>query len=181
MPFRETATLHRPLSPYAATKQAGEHFVELYHSLYGLPVTIDRLFTVYGPRGRPDMAPYLFTDRIYRSLPIKVFGTDESERDYTYVGDVVQGILKSVRAPRTFRIYNIGGARRNKLHELIRCIEEQVGKRAKIIMTGKQKGDAPLTWASITRAKREIGYTPKVTLQEGIPKLVSWYLKYRAR
>jgi UDP-glucuronate 4-epimerase len=180
-PFSEEQSDLRPISPYAATKLAGELFGHTYAHLYKFPVVCLRFFTVYGPRQRPDLAIHKFVARIEQGLPIPVFGDGESGRDYTYVDDIVSGILAALdyepascgRAP--FEIFNLGNSHPVKLGELVRMLERETGKKAIIRRESMQEGDVPLTWADISKAGRLLNYQPKTGLEEGLRKFVAWY------
>jgi UDP-glucuronate 4-epimerase len=138
-------------------------------------ITCLRLFTVYGPRGRPDMAPYLFTKAIIEGTPIKQFGDGSSKRDYTYIDDIVQGILSALDKNLSFEIINLGNSSPVSLNEFISTIEEAVGKKAIKKILPMPSGDVPLTYADITKAERLLDYSPKTSLKEGIKKFVDWY------
>jgi UDP-glucuronate 4-epimerase len=180
-PFSEAETGLRPISPYAATKLAGELFCYTYAHLYKLPVVALRFFTVYGPRQRPDLAIHKFVARIEAGKPLPIFGDGETGRDYTYVDDIVAGILGALRydfastegAP--FEICNLGNSQPVKLSELVRSLEHATGKKAIIEREGLQQGDVPLTWADISKAGTLLGYRPQTSLEEGLKKFVAWY------
>jgi UDP-glucuronate 4-epimerase len=180
-PFSESQGVLRPISPYAATKLAGEMFCHTYSHLHGLPTICLRFFTVFGPRQRPDLAIHKFTARIERGEPLPIFGDGESGRDYTYVGDIVQGVLAAVdytpaeTAEAPFEVFNLGNSRPVKLNELIAALERATGKKATRVQQGEQPGDVPLTWADISKAGSLLGYKPKTTLEEGLTKFVAWY------
>lgn len=180
-PFSEKQSDLRPISPYAATKLAGELFCYTYAHLYQLPVVCLRFFTAYGPRQRPDLAIHKFTARIERGEPIPVFGDGETGRDYTYVDDIVAGVVESLDYKFSsgnavpFEIFNLGNSHPVKLNELVRMLEEAIGKKANIQREDMQQGDVPLTWADISKAERLLHYQPKTTLEEGLKKFVSWY------
>lgn len=175
VPYREDARTDRPLSPYAATKKMAEVLLYTYHYLYGLSATILRFFTVYGPRGRPDMAVYLFTDWIARDQPVRLFGDGTQGRDYTYVTDTVSGIVAALDHPGGFNTYNLGNSNPHSNSRLISIIEREMGKKATIEMREYPSSDPPLTSADITRARRELGYDPQVPLEEGVRRFVEWY------
>ncbi len=180
-PFSEKQPDLRPISPYAATKLAGELFCYTYAHLYQLPVVCLRFFTVYGPRQRPDLAIHKFTARIERGEPISVFGDGETGRDYTYVDDIVTGVLESLDykfSPGSgvpFEIFNLGNSQPVKLKDLVRLLEDATGKKANIQRKDMQPGDVPLTWADISKAGRLLDYHPKTSLEDGLRKFVSWY------
>ena len=178
VPFSEDMALPQTLSPYAATKLAAEHLCGSYSHLYKLPVVVMRFFTVYGPAQRPDLAIYKFTDSIYRGRPIQQYGDGSTRRDYTYVDDIVQGVLGALKYRRTpFEIFNLGENQTTTLSDLIGSIENALGKRAIIEHLPEQQGDMPLTCADIDKARALIGYHPRVRISDGIPKFVDWYLK----
>jgi UDP-glucuronate 4-epimerase len=175
VPYREDARTDRCLSPYAATKKMAEVLLYTYHYLYGLPTTILRFFTVYGPRGRPDMAVYLFTDWIARDMPVLLYGDGSQGRDYTYVSDTVAGILAALDRPSGYQIYNLGNSRPQTNAHLIEIIEGELGKKARIEKRDYPSVDPPLTCADITRARADLGYNPQVPLEEGVKRFVAWY------
>jgi len=175
IPFSETDDVNKPISPYAASKRACELFCFTYHHLFNLKITCLRFFTVYGPRGRPDMAPYLFTKAIIEGTPIKQFGDGSSKRDYTYIDDIVQGVLSALDKNLNFEIINLGNSSPVSLNEFISTVEEAVGKKATKKILPMQPGDVPITYADITKAKRLLNYSPKTSLKEGIKKFVDWY------
>jgi UDP-glucuronate 4-epimerase len=178
VPFSEDLALPQTLSPYAATKLAAEHLCGSYSHLYNLPVVVMRFFTVYGPAQRPDLAIYKFTDCIYHGRPIQQYGDGTTRRDYTYVDDIVQGVLGALKYRRTpFEIFNLGENQTTTLSDLIASIENALGKRAIIEHLPEQQGDMPLTCADIDKARTLLGYHPRVKISEGIPKFVDWYLK----
>jgi UDP-glucuronate 4-epimerase len=170
-----------PISPYAATKRAGELLCATYHRLYGLEVSCLRFFTVYGPRQRPDLAIHRFTRLIEAGQAIPVFGDGTTQRDYTYVDDILDGILRALSAGTGYRIYNLGESRTVSLNELIRLIEENLGRKARIERHPLQPGDVPRTCADISRARSELGYNPSVPMEEGIRRFVAWYRSQAGR
>ncbi len=177
IPFREDVPLPQTISPYAATKLAGEHLCSNYAHLYNLQVVCLRFFTVYGPRQRPDLAIHQFTRRIQRGLPIQQFGDGLTRRDYTYVDDTIQGVVAALgyEGPR-FDIFNLGESQTTPLRDLIHLIEGALEKRAIIERQPEQPGDVPLTCADISKARRLLGYRPATAITEGIPRFVEWYL-----
>ncbi len=177
VPFSEDLPLPQTLSPYAATKLAGEHLCGNYSHLFGLRVVCLRFFTVYGPGQRPDLAIHKFTDAIHKGKPIPQYGDGSTRRDYTYIDDIVQGVMGALRyeGPR-FDIFNLGENQTITLSELIREIEKGLGKTALIERLPEQQGDMPLTSADITKARALLGYDPQTKIAEGIPKFIEWYL-----
>jgi len=177
LPFAETDKVDTPISPYAATKKAGENLAHAYHHLYGMPITCLRFFTVYGPSGRPDMAPYLFTKKIYEGSPIQKFGEGLSARDYTYVDDIVQGITAALSKDLDFEIINLGNSNAITLNAFITLIEGLLGKQAQIEELPMQPGDVNITYADITKAKALLDYNPATSIEQGMEKFVDWYIK----
>jgi len=180
VPFSENDHVDNPISPYAATKKAGEEICYTYHHLYGLKITCLRFFTVYGPRQRPDMAISKFTKLIDAGEKVPMFGEGTSRRDYTYITDIIDGITKSIDACSSYHIYNLGESRTIELRALIRLIAEHSGKEALIESLPVQPGDVPITYADISKARREIGYNPQVDIADGVRRYVEWYKKERA-
>ena len=177
VPFSEDLPLPQTLSPYAATKISGEHLCGNYAHLYGMKVVCLRFFTVYGPGQRPDLAIHKFTNSIHQGKPITQFGDGSTRRDYTYVDDIVQGVLGALKYEGpAFDIFNLGENQTTTLSELIAEIESALGKKALIEKLPEQQGDMPLTSADISKARRLLGYNPMTKIREGIPKFVEWYL-----
>ena len=179
IPFSEDDATNSQISPYAVTKKAGELLCYNYSNLYKISCTCLRFFTVYGPSGRPDMAPYKFVERIANGKEIEMFGDGTTKRDYTFVSDVVQGVVRSLNLENQYEIINLGCGNPIKLKDFIELIEKNLGKRAKISRKEMQKGDVSLTYADISKAKRLLDYDPKVKIEEGIKILCEWYLKNR--
>lgn len=179
VPFSETDPIFHTISPYAATKLAGEALCRAYHHLHKMDIVALRFFSVYGPRGRPDMAIYQFTERISKGFPITVFGDGAAERDYTYIDDIVQGVMATTRRPFGFEVINLGEAQTIPLSELIALIEKAVGKKANVDRQPEQPGDVPRTFADIRKAQRLLDYQPRTKIWEGIPKFVSWFKSLR--
>lgn len=175
IPFSESDATDNIVSPYAATKKAAEILCETYSRLYGINVTCLRFFTVYGPRGRPEMAPYKFTKIIDEEKEVPMFGDGSSKRDYTYISDIIKGIMAAVGKEFRFEVINLGNSSPVELRELVSVIEKVVGKKARIKKMPLQKGDVPLTFADVSKAKRLLGYEPKVRLEEGIKSFFEWY------
>ncbi len=196
MPFVETQNVDHPLTLYAATKKANELMAHSYSSLYGLPTTGLRFFTVYGPWGRPDMALFLFTKNILAGQPIDVFNFGQHQRDFTYVDDIVQGVVgvldQAARPDPAFdpaapnpctsnapyRIYNIGNQRPVPLLRYIEVLEQCLGRRADKNLLPLQLGDVPDTWADVEALVRDVGYRPATALETGVRRFVDWYLDY---
>jgi UDP-glucuronate 4-epimerase len=179
-PFTEDMPLPQTLSPYAATKIAGEHLCGNYAHLYGMRVVCLRFFTVYGPGQRPDLAIHKFTRAIDRGESIPQFGDGSTRRDYTYIDDIVQGVAGALRYEGpAFDIFNLGENQTTTLSEMIAEIERALGKKASIERLPEQQGDMPLTAADITKARKLLGYNPRTQIREGIPKFVEWYLSNR--
>ncbi len=177
-PFSEDQPLTQTLSPYAATKIAGEFLCSTYSHLYQLRVVALRYFTVYGPRQRPDLAIHQFTRRIYAGQPIDQFGDGATRRDYTYVDDVIQGTLAALQYEGPlFDIFNLGESETVRLKDLIVAIENALGKKAKINQLPEQPGDMPLTYADISKARKLLGYNPTTPLQDGVPRFIEWFLR----
>ncbi len=175
VPFSEDDRIDKPVSPYAASKIAGESLCHVYSQLYGINVSCLRFFTVYGPRGRPDMAVYKFTKLIDEGKPIQVYGDGTSGRDYTYVSDIVDGLMNAWRKKFRYEVLNLGDSNPVALNNLISLIEKAVGRKAVIEARPSQLGDVPITYADISKARKLLGYKPEVEIEEGIPKFVSWY------
>ena len=174
-PFRESDSTDEQVSPYGATKKAGELLCHTWAHLYGVQTTILRLFTVYGPRNRPDMACFKFLEALMKGRPIMRFGTGETGRDYTYIDDVIDGLVAAIDTPFNWEIINLGNSSPVKLNDLIKTIETVTGKKANINELPLQPGDVKLTFANISKARRLLSYSPTVTIKEGIDRLFSWY------
>src|SRR6478672_4854917 len=178
IPFSEDEHLTQTLSPYAATKVAGEFLCSTYSHLYNLRVVALRYFTVYGPRQRPDLAIHQFTRRIYAGEPIDQFGDGTTRRDYTYIEDVIQGTMAALEYEGPlFDIFNLGESETIQLKDLIVAIEDTLGKKAKINQLPEQPGDMPLTCADISKARKLLDYRPTTRLNEGLPRFVEWFLE----
>jgi UDP-glucuronate 4-epimerase len=178
VPFSEDQHLTQTLSPYAATKIAGEFLCSTYSHLYQLRVVALRYFTVYGPRQRPDLAIHQFTRRIHAGQSIEQFGNGTTRRDYTYIDDVIQGTMAALQYEGPlFDIFNLGESETIQLKDLIASIENALGKRAKIKQLPEQPGDMPLTCADISKARKLLGYNPTIRLSEGLPKFIDWFLR----
>jgi UDP-glucuronate 4-epimerase len=173
-PFREETASSEPQSPYAATKRAMELLAAAHASVHGTTVTVCRLFTVYGPRQRPDLAISRFVRAILADQPISIFGDGTFARDFTFVDDTVAGLLAAMKAPNGYRVYNLGAGKPASVNDLVTTIERVMGKKANVSHTSEQKGDVPLTYASVQRAADELGWRAKVDLEEGIRRFVVW-------
>lgn len=174
-PFSETDPTERPANLYAATKKANELMAFSYHHLYGIPVTGLRYFTVYGPWGRPDMAYYLFSEAITEGRPISLFNGGDMERDFTYIDDVVEGTLAALDLAAPCAVFNLGNNRTEKLMTLVELLEKHLGKEAVKQFEGPSAGEVHITSADITLAKTQLGFAPKVPLDEGIRRFADWY------
>ncbi len=177
MPFSETDSVDTPISSYAATKKATELLAHVYSHIHGLPTTGLRFFTVYGPWGRPDMALFLFVDAIYSGNAIKVFNHGKMTRNFTYIDDIVSGILTCLDKDLPCAVMNIGGDKEEKLTRFIEVIEENIGKTAKKKSMPMQPGDVPSTVADIKRL-RKLGWKPTTRIDKGIKNFVEWYREY---
>ena len=177
VPFSEDDRVDWPISPYAATKRACELLGYTYHYLYGINFTALRFFTVYGPRGRPDMAPYLFTEAVFHGRELTMFGDGSSSRDYTYIADIVQGVVAALYRPLGYEIINLGNSRTILLRDFISLVERLVGKKARVVQRPMPPGDVPRTCADISKARRLLGYDPQTPFEEGMARFVEWYRK----
>jgi UDP-glucuronate 4-epimerase len=178
VPFSEDQHLTQTISPYAATKIAGEFLCSTYSHLYQVRVVALRYFTVYGPRQRPDLAIHQFTRRIYAGQPIDQFGDGTTRRDYTYIDDVIQGTIAALNYDGPlFDIFNLGESETIQLKDLIAAIENALGKKAKINLLPEQPGDMPLTCADISKARKLLGYNPTARLSDGLPRFMEWFLR----
>ena len=175
VPFSENDNVDKQICPYAESKRKAELLCNDYNKNYGLKVTCLRFFTVYGPRGRPDMAPYKFVNSILNEKEITMFGDGTSKRDYTYVADIVDGIISALDKNLDFEIINLGDSNPIDLKRFIRIIEQETGKKAKIIQAEMQEGDISVTYADISKAKKLLNYKPKVKIEQGIRNLGNWF------
>ena len=196
MPFSTSHNVDHPISLYAASKKSNELMAHTYSHLFGLPTTGLRFFTVYGPWGRPDMALFLFTKAMLEGKPIEVFNNGEMKRDFTYVDDIVEGLVRVIdhspqgnpnwsgltpdpsggRGP--YKIYNIGNSQPVQLMDFIKAIEKELGMEAKKIFKPLQAGDVPATWADVSDLQKDLGYRPNTPIELGVKKFVSWYLDF---
>jgi len=180
VPFREDDGAVMPISPYAASKISGEKFCYTYAHLYGISTICLRFFTVYGPRQRPDLAIRKFTEMIDDGRPIPVFGDGSTGRDYTFVDDTVNGIIAALNHTCTFDVFNLGNSHPITLNQMIRAIEQALGKEAVTRRLPDQPGDVPITYADISKAVRLLGYNPSTAFEDGIERFVEWYRASRA-
>jgi len=179
VPFKEDDPVDYPISPYAATKRAGELLCYTYHHLFGIKTACLRFFTVYGPRQRPEMAIRLFTERLFRGEEISLFGDGRSERDYTYIEDIIDGVMAARTADYDFEIINLGRSDTVPLSRLVEKIEGLVKRRANVTLKPAQPGDVDRTFADISKARRLLRFEPKVSIDDGLRLFVDWYMKKR--
>jgi UDP-glucuronate 4-epimerase len=175
VPFAEDDPVDRPISPYATTKRTGELLCFNYHHLYGLKTACLRFFTVYGPAQRPEMAIHKFTDLLARGRAVPMFGDGGSRRDYTYIDDIIDGVVATLDLAPGFEILNLGGADTTSLSDLVRWIAEELGVEPRIEHLPPQPGDVPITYADVAKAERLLGYSPQVPIREGLSRFVAWY------
>ncbi|WP_319372294.1 GDP-mannose 4,6-dehydratase [uncultured Ilyobacter sp.] len=179
VPFKETAVVDYAISPYAATKKAGEVMGHVYHHLYNIDMIQLRFFTVYGPRQRPDLAIHKFTRMIAAGEMIPFYGDGTTQRDYTYIDDIIDGVVKSIKYleknEKVYEIFNLGESHTVTLKEMVETIEKELGIEAKINRQPMQPGDVEKTYADISKAKKVLGYAPKTQFSEGIKKFLTWY------
>ena len=178
VPFSVQDRVDNPISLYAATKKANELVAHTYSHIYGLPCSGLRFFTVYGPWGRPDMALFIFTKAITRNQPIEVYNFGKMRRDFTYIDDIVQGVLASMDRPVPYALYNLGNSRAVDLLYFIECIEKELGKKAEKKMLPMQPGDVVETYADISESERDLGFQPTTRIEEGITSFISWYRSF---
>lgn len=179
IPFSEADNVDNPISPYAATKKAGELLCHTYHHLHSMKITCLRFFTVYGPRGRPDMAPYLFVQGVMGGTPIKKYGDGKSKRDYTFIADIVKGVMAAIDKELEFEIINLGNNKPVELNEFISIVEKLTGKKAVINNMPMQPGDVNITYADIRKANKLLGYKPETSFEAGMQIFVEWYKENR--
>jgi UDP-glucuronate 4-epimerase len=178
VPFNEQdAATDRPISPYAATKKATELLGYTFHHLYGLNINVVRPFTVYGPCGRPDMAPWLFLESALKGKPINKFGDGSSRRDYTYIDDFVSGFISALERPLGYQIFNLGNSQTVSLNEAIDIIERIAGKKLAIVQLEAQPGDVNITYADVSNARTKLGYNPNTSFEEGMKKFHQWFIE----
>ena len=179
VPFSESDQVDNPISPYAATKKAGELMTYTYHHLYGIRTACLRFFTVYGPRQRPEMAIHKFSERICRDAEIEVYAEGRSRRDYTYIDDIIDGIMAARDADYEYEIINLGRSDTVVLADLIGKLERALGKKAKVRFMPSQPGDVSQTFADISKARTLLGFEPRVSIDDGLRRFVDWYLNQR--
>ncbi|MCM2269750.1 MAG: GDP-mannose 4,6-dehydratase, partial [Thermoanaerobaculia bacterium] len=175
VPFAESDPVDLPISPYATTKRAGELLCFNYSHLYGLRTSCLRFFTVYGPAQRPEMAIAKFTDLIARGETVPLYGTGQSRRDYTYIDDIVDGVVAALDLAPRFEIFNLGGSQTTALIDLVHWIAGELGVEPRVEMLAEQPGDVPITFADVGKAREMLGYEPKVPIREGLKRYVAWY------
>lgn len=180
VPFAEDDPVDQPISPYATTKRAGELLCFNYHHLYGFQTACLRFFTVYGPAQRPEMAIHKFTDLLARGEPVPLYGDGRSRRDYTYIDDIVDGLEAALDLAPDFEILNLGGADTTALVDLVHWLAEELGVTPQIDFQPEQPGDVPITYADVAKARRLLGYEPKVPIREGLERFVAWYREQSA-
>jgi UDP-glucuronate 4-epimerase len=184
VPFSETDAVDHPISPYAATKKAGELICHTYHHLYDISIACLRFFTVYGPRQRPDLAIYKFTDMMYREVPLPFHGDGSLSRDYTYVDDTVNGVIGALKwvssNEKCYDVFNLGESYSVSLSDMVSAIENALNKKAVINKLPVPPGDVNITWANIGKAKKEFDYNPTTHFNDGIKKFVKWFKENRA-
>jgi len=179
VPFSEEDNVDFSISPYAATKKSGELFCHTYHHLYNLPATCLRFFTVYGPRQRPDLAIHKFTKLIDQKKPVPVYGDGTMSRDFTYIDDIINGVISAIDNCTDYHIYNLGESKTITVKNMIETIEKALGKKAIIDYQNEQPGDVKTTFADISKAKKELGYNPSTDFEQGIDEFVKWFKKYK--
>jgi len=175
VPFREVDDIHHPVSPYAATKRAGELHAFTYHHLYGIPTTCLRFFTVYGPRQRPEMAIHKFVRMASAGESLPFYGDGTTARDYTYIDDIVQGVVAAIDHCEGYEIYNLGESQTTTLSELVESVGSALGVEVVLDRQPMQPGDVVITYADISKARERLGYAPETLLAEGMVRFVEWY------
>jgi UDP-glucuronate 4-epimerase len=178
VPFAEDDPIFSPISPYAASKLACEALGHVYHHVHGMDIVMLRFFTVYGPRQRPDLAIYKFTKLVSQGQPIPVYGDGKSARDYTYISDIVDGVIAVTQKEFGYQIFNLGESQTVQLWYLISLIENALGKKAVIDRQSAQPGDVPITYANIGKARSLLGYSPGIKVEQGIPLFVEWFREH---
>jgi len=178
-PFKEDSPADKPLSVYGGTKRASEIILHAYSHYYSLPTTILRFFTVYGPRVRPDMAMYKFAKGIILGEEIILYGEGKLRRDYTYISDIVDGIMRAMKRRFRYEIFNLGSGNPVEIIEVVKLLERYIGRRARIKFAEKPREDMPETYADISKAKELLGYRPKTSIEEGVERFVKWFMNER--
>jgi UDP-glucuronate 4-epimerase len=178
IPFKENDPIDQPISVYAATKKAGEALVFAYHHLYGINATALRFFSVYGPYWRPDLALCKFTTAIKNDQPIEVYNFGKMQRDFTYIDDIVSGIVAAIKKNYSWEIFNLGRGKSVQLSKFISLIEREMGRKAEKKMLPMQPGDISKTWSDIANARKKLGYNPKTEVEVGVKKTIDWYKSY---
>ncbi len=178
LPFSEEDRTDRPANLYGATKKANELMAHAYHHLFGMKLIGLRFFTVYGPWGRPDMAYFLFANKMMRQEPVELFGGGKLRRDFTYIDDCVDGIIAALSAPKEYELYNLGNSHSESVLHLVACLESAFGRKAHVTEVRAPAGDMVETWADIRKARADLGYAPKVSLSEGISRFAEWHTTY---
>jgi len=179
VPFAESDPIFSPISPYASSKLACEALGHVYHHVYGLDVVMLRFFTVYGPRQRPDLAIHKFARLISAGKPIPVFGDGSTARDYTYISDILEGVIACTQKEFGFEIFNLGESQTVRLSRLVELLEQALGKKAIIERQPAQPGDVPITCADISKARKQLGYDPGMKIEQGLPLFVDWLTRNR--
>jgi UDP-glucuronate 4-epimerase len=175
IPFVETDVCDRPLAPYSASKRAAEMLGFTYHHIYGQNVTVLRFFTVYGPRGRPDMMAYKVVENIFSELEVPIYNNGQMHRDWTYVDDIVAGVVAAVDRPLGYEVINLGRGEPVLLSDFVKLIEELIGRKADLVPAPMPETDIPYTYADIGKAHKLLGYTPHVSVEEGVGRFWQWY------
>lgn len=179
VPFSELDPANDPVNPYGATKKAGEMLCKTYAHLYGIQTTCLRFFSVYGPGGRPDMVPYIFTEALFKGEPIQLYGDGTTQQDYTYIDDVVSGVIAAIDHPASFSIYNLGNDKTVSLKDVISILERVSGITAIVQVASSLPGDVPIRYPDIAPAQTELGYSPQIEIEVGLKRFVDWYREYR--
>ncbi len=180
-PFKESDMNNQPLAPYGATKIAGEILAHTYYFNHGLPVTCLRLFNAYGPRLRPQLVLYRWVENILNDSPIELSGTGTRKRDFTHVSDIVDAILRSLKKGTGYDVLNIGNSKPSSLRELLKIVEKSVGKKAKVVQRASNKASVETTYADISKAKKVLGWRPKVSMEKGVSDFVRWFKENRLK
>ncbi|MBN1487143.1 MAG: GDP-mannose 4,6-dehydratase [Anaerolineae bacterium] len=178
LPFQEDAPTNKPLAAYPASKIAGELLGYTYHNLFALSFTALRFFSVYGPRGRPDMMPYIITDSIVRNQTFKLYNAGEMHRDWTYVADIVRGVIAAVDRPLGYQQFNLGRGEPVRMADFVQLVEDLVGKPAHMETPPAPASEPPITYADISKAQRLLGYNPQIPVNEGLAHFWDWYKEY---